>query len=267
MLNNNYPLNSLEKSSQKPLVSIVIPTRDNNLESNLYLQLTLEGISMQTYPHIETLVIADGERSHNLNLGISKSTGKYILRLDDDWFMSPNTISDSVNLLERNPNTFLVINNIFPHSKSILENVRRIERELIIKYDYWNHIAGNFFPSSFNPKFDESLYMGEEFELHKSLVNQGHSFLIYDNPFLHLREPSNFKRVVTENLYYGKNSKQFFISPTISKLDKLFLIMPIRLVHIKHIRQFGLYFYPFLIYQYIRFTSGLIGLLIKRLFK
>lgn len=223
---------------------------------------------MQTYPNIETLIICKGlERSKQLNMGISESHGKYILRLDDDWLMQPNTISDSVSLLERNPNTFLVINNRFLKSKSILENIRRIERELIIKYDSWNHIAGNFFPSTFKPHFDESLYMGEEFKLHKEQVNQGHSYLILETPFLHLREPSSFKRIVTENLYYGKNSKQFFIAPTISKRDKLFLVIPIRLVHIRHIRQFGLYFYPFLIYQYIRFSSGIIGMLQKKLSK
>jgi len=59
----------------KPLVSVVIPT----LPKEKLLERAVQSVNNQTYKNIEILPITEGNNACEArNIGISRSTGKYI---------------------------------------------------------------------------------------------------------------------------------------------------------------------------------------------
>jgi glycosyltransferase involved in cell wall biosynthesis len=247
-----------------PLVSVVIPTTDNNPETNLYLKLCLEGIAMQTYPNIETVLVCEGfERSKQLNIGISRSHGKYIFRCDDDWLMQRQVISESVAMLESTVCDFVCVNNKFTKSNSTLREVRRIEREIITS-DITRrnlHIAGNFFTKSklpIPPVFNESLYGGEEYELHDTLIAMGQTVKVAQSYCLHLRETSSWTKFFRESFYYGKNLKTY-LSTNPNKMR----MSLVRTYYIKDLNRFDSpkLLIGFFLFKTLQYTGAFLGYL------
>ena len=263
--------------SYLPLVSIVIPTTDNNPETNLYLKLCIEGIALSTYPNIETVIVCEGlERSQQLNIGISRSHGKYIMRCDDDWLMQPNVITESVELIESselffkefpekpNPNQcdFVCVNNIFLRSNSTLREVRRIEREIITSNTTTSnlHIAGNFYRKSdlgLNP-FNENLYGGEEYDVHDWLVSLGKTFKLAQSYCIHLRETSSWMQFLRESFYYGKNLKTY-LSTNPNKMR----MSLIRTYYLKDLNRFNSpkLLFGFIFFKTLQYVGAFFGLI------
>ncbi|WP_143845068.1 glycosyltransferase family 2 protein [Nostoc sp. T09] len=111
-----------------PLVSVIIRTYQGRLS---YLKEAVTSVLNQTYPHIELIVIEDGSntaqdyieqlaknsklkviykaepkngRCHTGNLGLSQTTGKFIVFLDDDDLFFADHIEVLANELLSNPN-------------------------------------------------------------------------------------------------------------------------------------------------------------------
>ena len=115
MLHNPTPKNQYdEETSQKQLVSIIIPTKN----SEFYLNECLTFIKQQTHPNIETIIVDSyskdntqtmaqtnntifiqqkGTAAKARNTGIKQSKGKYIFFLDSDDLIFESTINDLVN--------------------------------------------------------------------------------------------------------------------------------------------------------------------------
>jgi len=251
-----------------PIVSIVIPTRDDNPSTNAYLKQCLKGIELQTYPadRIEIVIVCVGkERSEQRNYGIARSHGKYVMSLDDDHFLTPTVIEEAVKTLESDSSiTFLCVSNRFPPSHSLLKEVRRIERDITLKYDY--HIAGCFFLKSILPDkpFNESLYAGEDYELHQRLCAAGYRYRKLESIAFHLKEPERLSQVVRQNLYYGAGIRRY-LRPVpgtqVTKLERALSVQPFRLSYLYNLNKFRpTQFLYFLVYQYTRYASALIGM-------
>ena len=113
----------MEKSN--PLVSIVIPVHNGEK----YIKESIDSCLNQTYNNIEIIVVDDKSEDNTLkilkeygdklivlpvekqnglgnviNIGIRKSKGKYIARMDADDIMYPTRIEKQVQYLESNPN-------------------------------------------------------------------------------------------------------------------------------------------------------------------
>lgn len=113
----------MEKSN--PLVSVVIPVHNGEK----YIKESIDSCLNQTYQYIEIIVVDDKSEDRTLeilkeygekitvlpvekqnglgnviNIGIRKSQGKYIARMDADDFMYPTRIQKQVEYLESNPN-------------------------------------------------------------------------------------------------------------------------------------------------------------------
>ncbi len=113
----------MEKSN--PLVSVVIPVHNGEK----YIKESIDSCLNQTYDNIEIIVVDDNSEDKTLeilknygekitvlpvekqnglgnviNIGIRKSQGKYIARMDADDFMYPTRIQKQVEYLESNPN-------------------------------------------------------------------------------------------------------------------------------------------------------------------
>jgi glycosyltransferase involved in cell wall biosynthesis len=256
-----YYISHYLDSNTYPFVSVVIPTTDNNPETNLYLKLCLEGITLQTYHNIEIIIVCEGlERSQQLNIGISRSHGKYIFRCDDDWLMQPNVISECVTILETHKADFICVNNIFLKSNSTLREVRRIEREIITSDTTQRnlHIAGNFFRKSDNIIFNEFLYGGEEYELHDRLISKRLSYKVAQSYCLHLRETSSWTKFFRESFYYGKNLK-----PYISTNPNKMRMSLVRTYYLKDLNRFNSpkLLFGFILFKTLQYTGAFFGYL------
>lgn len=120
-------------SKENPLVSVIIPTHNGQ---NV-LAYALESILVQTYKHMEIVIIDDGSTDRtgavisqyakkepritclknecnvgfvkSLNKGIAAAHGKYIARLDDDdTWIDPRKLEKQIGFLEENPDYVLV---------------------------------------------------------------------------------------------------------------------------------------------------------------
>src|SRR5437667_12695969 len=101
-----------------PVVSVIVPT----FNSSENMRTCLESLKAQTYPDIEVIVvdnhsedktreivrrfgieplIAGPERSSQVNLGVKRARGKYVYRVDSDFFVSKNVIKESVEHCEK----------------------------------------------------------------------------------------------------------------------------------------------------------------------
>lgn len=99
--------------SDDPLVSVVVPTRNNART----IRACLESVRDQSYPRVELIVIdnhstdetfdiatefADEavvggpERSAQRNLGIDKAEGQWVLWLDSDMVLPPHAVAEAV---------------------------------------------------------------------------------------------------------------------------------------------------------------------------
>lgn len=109
---------------EQKLISVIIPTYN----SFLYIKESLDSAINQTYKNIEAIIIDDGSTDNTKellkeyadqkkiiyikkenggpasarNLGIKKSTGKYIALLDADDIWSKDKLEKQIDLLEKN---------------------------------------------------------------------------------------------------------------------------------------------------------------------
>ncbi len=101
-----------------PLVSVIVPTR-NNIRT---IEACLRSVRGQSYPAVELIVVDNGsddgtwqvaqrvadialrggpERSAQRNLGIARSTGGWVLWLDSDMLLPPDSVSTAVDTAHR----------------------------------------------------------------------------------------------------------------------------------------------------------------------
>ncbi len=110
--------------NRKPTVSVIIPA----FNAEVFIAETLDSVVGQSYPSLEVFVVDDGSSDNTVaiartyeergvmvfvqencgacrarNIGLSKSTGKYIQFLDADDVLSEDKIEKQVAVLEQSP--------------------------------------------------------------------------------------------------------------------------------------------------------------------
>lgn len=145
-------INFMKFSKNNPLVSVIIPTK-NNIRT---IQRCLQSVKDQSYINIELIVVdnhsTDGtleiatkftdkvytkgpERSAQRNFGASKAKGKYLLIHDSDIYFHRKTVEECVKLCEKQQADAVII-----PEKSIGEGywakVKSLERDLYAGNDY-----------------------------------------------------------------------------------------------------------------------------------
>jgi glycosyltransferase involved in cell wall biosynthesis len=263
---------------QGPLVSIIIPSKN----SSRLIYPCLNSLRNQTYPNIEIIVVDNSsedntldiarrftnliysynpERSSQINYGVTKSSGKYIYRVDSDFILDPNVIMEAVNLAESNNYAAILIHNTSDPSVSYWAKVRKFERDM---YEYEDlNVAVRFIRKDIFLSiggFDPELNYGEDYDLHNRIIQKYAIGKIHSKE-MHLGEYKSLLEIAKKNYYYGKSASKFLRK---NKLRGVKQVNPIRRTFFnnldKFVRQPTLAF-GFIIYQLVRYGSGMLGLL------
>ena len=262
----------------KPLVSVIIPTKN----SSKTLVQCLDSLKEQDYEHIEIIVVDNHstdntleiarrytntvytfspERSSQLNYGVEKSSGKYIYRVDSDFVLEPQIISEAVNVAESNNFEAVLIHNTSDPTVSFWAKVRKFERDMylsdgvnvavrFIRRDIFLSLGG----------FDPELIYGEDYDLHNRII-QKYSIGRINSKETHLAEYKSLIEVAKKNYYYGKSASKFLKK---NKGRGIKQVSPFRKTYLKHLNEFfrnPIITIGFIIYQVVRYTSGILGLL------
>jgi GT2 family glycosyltransferase len=155
------------------LVTIIIPY---SIDRG-YLNQAIESVKNQKYSNIELLIQNDNVNvSTNINNGIKKAKGKFIKYLCEDDYLTPNSITDSVEAIQGFDFIHGVANNVFPthiqiqRSVSINPTLSQMLNNNVI------HGGTLMFRKSVFDKiglFNESLVCAEEYEFNLRCLWQG----------------------------------------------------------------------------------------------
>ena len=261
-----------------PLVSVIIPTKN----SSKTLAQCLDSLKDQDYGYIEIIVVDNystdntleiarrytnavytfsPERSSQLNYGVEKSSGKYIYRVDSDFILEPQIISEAVDVAESNNYEAVLIHNTSDPTVSFWAKVRKFERDMyvsdgvnvavrFIRRDIFLSLGG----------FDPELIYGEDYDLHNRIV-QKYSIGRINSKETHLAEYKSLIEVAKKNYYYGKSASKFLKK---NKGKGFKQVSPFRKTYLKHLDEFfrnPIITIGFIIYQVVRYSSGMLGLL------
>ncbi len=179
---------------EKNLVSIIIPTRDR---SEL-LRRCLDCLKNQTYPNIE-IVVVDGNSKLNdveiskeytdkvfvfdkkgdhrcaqRNLGVKKSSGKYVLIIDSDMELTPKVIESCVEKMESDNGIKAVIVPERSIGEGFWAKCKALEKSFYVGVD-WMEAARFFRREDFLSVggYDIELLSGEDWDLSQRIGNLG----------------------------------------------------------------------------------------------
>ena len=266
----------------KPLVSVIIPTKN----SARTLTQCLESVKNQDYPNIEIIVvdnhstdttleiakgytgnvyIASPERSSQVNYGVNKASGKYIYRVDSDFVLEPQIITEAVSEAEFFNHAAILIHNTSDHTVSFWAKVRKFERDMYDSDDL--NVAVRFVrKDSFLDVggFDPNLVYGEDYDFHNRVAKKYTIGRIRPKE-IHLGEYKSLREIARVNYYYGKTAPLFLKKNSSRGLRQ---VSPIRKVYLKHYKNFFRHPYlsvGFLVYQVVRYSAGGLGVLVSAL--
>ncbi|MGI0012355.1 MAG: glycosyltransferase [Nitrososphaera sp.] len=265
-----------------PVVSIIVPTRN----SSKTLRSCLESIENQTYNKIEIIVVDNystdrtiniaksysnkiyvhgPERSAQLNYGVDKALGKYIYRVDSDFWLDPHVVEHAVMRAEAGNHAAILIHNTSDPSISFWSRVRKFERDMYDSDDM--NVAARFIRRDVfiaMGGFDTSLVAGEDYDLHNRIIKE-YSIGRISPREIHLGEPKSLREIARKHYYYGKTISAFLRK---NKERGLRQISPIRIAYLRHYKEFlkhPILAVGFGIYQSVRYSSGILGVVAGRM--
>jgi glycosyltransferase involved in cell wall biosynthesis len=208
------------------LVSIVVPTRN----SEAHLRNCLESLRAQTYNSIEIIVIdnfssdqtleiahkmadfvflAGPERSAQVNFGLMKSHGEYVFRVDSDFILDKEVVSQCVQKAHLGF-AAVVVHNTPCAEISRLAALRKFEVDLY-KYDL-THSAARFVRKDAYLRlggYNPSITAGEDYDFQNRLTKAGISTGFIDAEATHMGEPIDLLRLLQKYYFYGRDFVHF----------------------------------------------------------
>lgn len=210
-----------------PLVSVIVCT----INCEEYLARCLKSIKNQTYKNIE-IVLVDNfskdntldiarkftknifqggpERSSQYNLAAKKAKGKYLYRIDCDFYVEPSVVREAVEECESKGIDAIAVHNTSDPSVSFWSRVRKLERDCYVDDD--SIVAVRFFKSRAFRKvggFDETMFAGEDYDLHNRLIRAGFKWGRIKAKEIHLGEVVSIVDFAKKSYLYGKNSVHY----------------------------------------------------------
>jgi glycosyltransferase involved in cell wall biosynthesis len=207
------------------IVSVIVPTKN----SEATLKKCLESIKKQSYPSIEIIVVdnfstdstgliakkyADKfytrgpERCTQRNIGVSKSSGKYVAIIDSDMYLSPSVIQESIDAINVKGVSGVVI-----PEKSIgigfWAKCKSLERSFYIGVPYME-AARVFTKDTYNEVggYDESMISGEDWDLSQRVAVLG-SITSINAIIEHDEGKISLLKTVKKKYYYASHFKKY----------------------------------------------------------
>jgi glycosyltransferase involved in cell wall biosynthesis len=215
-------------SEKLPLVSVIIPT----FNSARFLDKCLSSLVDQKYGRIEIIVVDDGStdgtikvaekypckvfmnpkrgRAEAKNEGIKLSCGDYLFFVDSDMELTPNVISECVNLAKNDKHVGGIV--IPEHSvgKSFWVKVRDFERSF-----YAGTIveSARLFPAKLVKEvggYEEGLIFFEESTLPYKIRRKGYDVLRrIESVIIHHEEDFSLVTWLRKKFYYGQSIEAY----------------------------------------------------------
>lgn len=220
--------------TENPQVSVIIPTY-NSAET---LHSCLRSLEEQTYkPHEvivvdshsldETIEIAkhhdalvflrDSNQAEARNVGLARSSGKYVLFLDSDQSLSPSVIEECVGKCEKEKAGMVRIPELFvgkgywSSCSSMWKNAYEDVEFQHEKRSGLMHGEPRFFDKAMLQKsgaYDPGLIWGEDYDLYERL-RRAEVKEAFCSSVLYHQEATSIKEIFLKNLRYGKSMPPF----------------------------------------------------------
>jgi glycosyltransferase involved in cell wall biosynthesis len=170
------------------MVSIIVPTRN----SETTLKACLNSIALQTYPHIELVVVDRDstdttkaiarqftdkvynhgpERSAQRNFGVSKTKGEFVVIIDSDMELASEVITACVQKMTDNPGLGGIIIPEESFGEGFWAQCKRLERSFYVGIDWME--AARFFKKSLYQQlggYNTKLVSGEDWDLSQRIA-------------------------------------------------------------------------------------------------
>lgn len=269
---------------KKPLVSVIIPARD----SAAFIVACLKSLKKQTYQNMEIIVVDNNsgddtvklakkltkrvyakgpERAAQVNFGAEKAKGKYLYRVDSDFVLDPDVISQCVTKCEKKKLDGIAVHNTSAEGLGFWAEVRKYERNTYIDDDLivavrfftkkaWKEIGG----------FDELLYGPEDYDFHNRFVKAGFKWGRIQAMERHLGEPKSIRDIWSKHYFYGQHMIAYFRKhPKLASLQ----FNPLRSSYLRHWRvllEHPQIFAGLMVMTLVKFTAGGLGFLLNLIY-
>ncbi len=210
-------------SAKQPLVSVIIPT----FNSERFLEECLSSLKRQTYERLEIVIVDDGSTDSTIgiaerhgckiiknpkvgraaakNEGVRHSFGEYLVFVDSDMELTPNVLSECVDLAESDSHVGGVVTPERSVGNSFWVKVRDFERSF-----YAGSVveSARFFPTKLVKEvggYEENLIFFEESALPYKIQKKGNNvFARVNSVILHREENFSLITWLRKKSYYGK---------------------------------------------------------------
>jgi len=183
-----------------PLVSVTIPSYN----SEKMISLCLKGVSKQTYPNIETLVIdshstdrtrdiaasygarvieCDGKLLAARYLGLKEAKGQYVVLIDTDGILEPTAIERVVGMMD--DYDMVVFETLSYNTEWFIPKLHGASKQIINarfgKPGAFDPTRGPFLPRFFKREILEEAFVAIPQELIPATVHGDHAIIYYES--------------------------------------------------------------------------------------
>jgi len=188
------------KMENTPLVSVTIPSYN----SEKMISLCLKGVSKQTYPNIETLVIdshstdrtrdiaasygarvieCDGKLLAARYLGLKEAKGQYVVLIDTDGILEPTAIERVVGMMD--DYDMVVFETLSYNTEWFIPKLHGASKQIINarfgKPGAFDPTRGPFLPRFFKREILEEAFVAIPQELIPATVHGDHAIIYYES--------------------------------------------------------------------------------------
>lgn len=265
-----------------PLVSIIVPTKN----STQFLTRCLDSIKSQTYPNIEIILVDNNstdntkeialkytdlvfnqgpERSAQVNFGVSKSNGKFVYKIDSDFVLDKEVVSQCMSEIEKGFDA-IVVHNSPDVRVGWIARIRKFEVDMY-KYDIV-HSSARFVKKDVYEQiggFDPKITAGEDYDFQNKLNRGGFKTGFVDAEALHLGEPTKLWNHLKKYYDYGRD---FVNYQSKNKTESDMQLGFFRQVYLKNWKKFvqsPLMGISFILYNIAKYSFGGIGFLVAKI--
>lgn len=265
----------------QPLVSVIVPTYN----SEVFLDACLASISRQRYKNIEVIVVDNNstdqtkkiakkytkniynkgpERSAQVNYGVRIAKGKFIYKVDSDFVLDKDVISQCVDEANKGYEAIVVHNS--PDTKvSWIAKIRKFEVDMY-KYDI-THSSARFVRKDIYQRvggFDESITAGEDYDFQNKLNRIDTKTGFINAEALHLGEPTHFWQHMKKYFKYGADFVNYKAANDSESKAQLSFFRSVYLRNWKIFIMHPIYACGFMGYNICKFTAGGFGYMLGK---